>query len=124
MDGICSAVLNKIQSLGAAGRYFIVSADEFFEIFPESAERGASELNMALKSLSENGYIDVKYSGGGLYCVASLKNYSPEDNEISTPPKFADKKKISLPIVFWSAFAGGAAGGVITALTSLLFLLC
>ena len=119
MDGICGAVLKKIEALGTVGRYFIVSEEEFLECFPEGAERSGTELKKALESLAADGFIDVKYSGGGMFCVALIKNYVPEE------PAETEKRKPNpyYPLFFY-AFAGGAAGGIVTALFALLFLLC
>lgn len=121
MDGICSAVLNKIYALGGTGRYFIVSADEFFETFPEDGERSPAELNRALKYLKDAGYLDIKYSGGDLYCVALLKEYAPAAETPAPPPPPPAPK--TLP-TFAAALLGGALGGIVTSLFSLLFLLC
>lgn len=126
MDVICSAVLNKIYALGTPGRYFVISADEFFESFPEDGKRDEAELKKALKSLSSNGYIDIKYSSGNMYCVALLKEYVEE--ETALPPDgddgFDDFYEPQITVktanvwTFWSAFAGGALGSaVICALT-------
>lgn len=125
MDGICGAVMEKIKALGPSGRYFVVSADEFLDEFPEGAERSEAGLKRAIKSLCAEGYIDVKYSGGNLFCVAALKNYIPE-----TPPPQKDlpikdgSKPCKRVWCFWAAFLGGAAGGILAALASFLFLLC
>ena len=127
MDGVCGAIMDKIKALGSFGRYFVVSADEFLEEFPEGTERSVTELNKALKALYTGGYIDVKYSSGNMYCVAALKNYEYRKNsaipqkEVRESGKIEASKRIS---PFWAAFFGGAAGGILTALISLLFLLC
>lgn len=127
MDGICGAIMDKIKALGSFGRYFIVTADEFLDEFPEGAERSEAELKKALEFLYSGGYIDVKYSSGNLFCVAALKNYecpkpsSPLPRATAEREKVKENKRIS---PFWAAFMGGAAGGILTALLSLLFLLC
>ena len=84
MDGICSAILNKIYALGTPGRYFVISSEEFFENFPEDGKRDEAELKRALKVLTADGYIDVKYSSGSMYCVALLKEFTQEE---PAPPK-------------------------------------
>lgn len=122
MDGICCAVMEKIKALGTFGRYFVISAEEFKEAFPEGADRSDATLKNALGLLYEGGYIDVRYSGENMYCVAALKEYAPRRTAEDTVRKTAGAKSVS---PFWAAFAGGAAGGVLTALLSLLiFLLC
>lgn len=123
MDGICSAVLNKLYALGDGGRYFIISNDEFFEEFPEDAKRDEAELKRALKSLQALGYIDIKYSSGDMYCVSLLKTVQPDVQISEAAPKIYERKTPAIP-QFWAAFAGGIAGGVITALICLLFLIC
>ena len=122
MDGICSAVLNKIYALGAPGRYFVISSDEFLEAFPEDGKRDIAELKSALKKLSQDGYIDIKYSSGNMYCVALLKVYTEE------PPPPADDvfeelyeptltQKTAYMSAFWAAFWGSLLGsGVICAI--------
>ena len=73
MDRICGAVLDRIHELSPAGRYVIIAGDEFFEAFPEGCEATFEELNRALAVLKKGGYIDMKYSRGDMYCVATLK---------------------------------------------------
>lgn len=133
MDGICSAILNKIYALGAAGRYFVVSADEFFEAFPEDGRRDEAELKRALKSLSSDGYIDIKYSSGSMYCVALLKTYTEEYAE---PPADDDglgglderyepePQKTAYVPAFWAAFAGGALGSAVISAIAWIVGLC
>lgn len=126
MDGICSAVLNKIYALGVVGRYFVISADEFFEAFPEDGKRDEVELKRALKSLSTEGYIDIKYSSGNMYCVALLKAYTeeaptpPEEDELNGWDEFDEYPQVqknAYMSAFWAAFAGGALGsGIIGAI--------
>ena len=131
MDGICSAILNKINALGAFGRYFVISADEFFEAFPENYERDEAELKSALKSLASGGYIDIKYSSGNMYCVALLKTFT---EEVAKPPTENDgleecyeppqaQKSTHAP-AFWAAFAGGALGSAIISAIALIIGLC
>lgn len=121
MDGICSAVLNKINALGAPGRYFVVASDEFFDAFPEDGNKNEGELKRALKELSANGYIDIKYSSGNLYCVALLKEFILEE----TPPQTCDsdgseeycdpleEEKTAHVSLFFAAFAGSALGSAV-----------
>jgi len=119
MDRICGSVLNKINSLASLGRYVIISEDEFYESFPEDADRSDSELKRAIRFLLSGGFIDVKYSGGNMYCVAPLKKYLPEPEEIlPAPVKAAEtpaKTRNGL-LTFLSAFFGGAAGSLIISL--------
>ena len=124
METVCCAVLDKICSLAGFGRYVIFSEDELFEAFPEGVERDFGELKKTLKTLVNAGYIDLKYSGGDLYCIAPLKKYEPEPEPellpepIETVPEETQenaKKKFGLT-PFFAAFAGGALGSLITSL--------
>ena len=85
MDRICSAVLDKICSLATVGRYVIFSEDELFEAFPEDVRHDLTELKNALKKLLNAGYIDIKYSGGSLYCIAPVRKYEPEPEPVAPP---------------------------------------
>lgn len=128
MDGICCAILDKMTALGGTGRYFIVSAEEFLEVFPAGAERSYAELEKALKYLCAAGYLDIKYTGGELYCAALIKpRPCGEEKPKTAAAEVAGSSpvKITKPLfIFLAAFAGGALGGIVTALISLLFLLC
>lgn len=122
MDRICGAVLGRIHSLSPAGRYVIIAEDEFFEAFPDGCEATYEELDRALNVLKKNGYIDVRYSRGSLYCVAPLKEYVEEQplppQNIPTP---AEQKRIrKIDFVFFSAFAGGALGSIVTSVIAAL----
>ena len=117
MDEICSAALEKICALGPPGRNIILSADELFEVFPEGAARSDSELKKALKVLSAEGYIDIKYSGGDMFCLTPLKNYLPElkkDEEEVIPPAQKDGRREFLS-GFLGGFLGSALAGIIFA---------
>ena len=125
MDALCIAVLDKIFSLGSPGRNIVISEDEFFEAFPEGYTRSDSELRKALKSLLSDGYIDIKYSGGDMYCVTPLKNPAPEEEPaaIPAPPAVQSEPtsytlKISFLPAFFAALAGSALG---SALISVIF---
>ena len=80
MDRICNAVFEKISSLAPVGRYVIISEDEFFEGFPDGGDRNESELKRALKTLTSGNFVDLKYSGGNLYCVSPLKKRQKSAN--------------------------------------------
>lgn len=123
MDRICIAVLDKICSLAGAGRYVVFSEDELMDSFPDGEERCEKVLKAALKFLQSDGYVDVKYSSGNMYCVAPLKNYEPlpepEPEPGFTPPAIAEEKpklRDMRGAIFISAFFGGALGSLIVSL--------
>lgn len=109
MDRICSAVLDRIFALSPVGRYVIIAEDEFLETFPEDSEKTYDELNRALYTLAEGGYIDLKYSRGDMYCVAPLKKFIEKPEPVASE----EPKKKRLDFIFFSAFAGGALGSLI-----------
>lgn len=118
MDTVCSAVLNKIHALSPAGRYLVIDEDELLEAFPENAERSFDELKRVLTALCREGFIDVKYSRGELYCIAPLKEYR---EEIAPPPPdtkevFEEPKRFKIDPVLLSAFAGSVLGSLIVSL--------
>ncbi len=123
MDRICSAVLQKTNSMATLGRYVIISDDEFFEAFPDGEEKSGASLLHALNFLREEGFIDLRYSHGNMYCVAPLKNYEPPADEQNAPLRIPPPAvqsavkagKFNLP-AFFAAFAGGAAGSFIISL--------
>jgi len=129
MDKIACSVLDKFFSLSTNGKYVVVSADELFENFPSDAEFSERELKAAVDALVAEGYLDLKYRGGEMYCAAPLKKYTPpvEDctlaeqaqPEAETAERKEKKPKTTLA-VFFAAFAGGAAGSMLIVLLSAL----
>ena len=112
MDRICGAVLNKIHALSPTGHYVIIDEDEFLDAFPEGSDKSYEELKRSLSLLCKEGYIDVKYSRGEMYCVAPLKAYEEEpDMEYQE-----EGRRFRIDPVLISAFAGGALGSLIISL--------
>lgn len=118
MDRIASFVLDKICSVTPLGRYAIISADEFFENFPEDAEKSDAELKKALKALIAEGYLELKYSDGEMYCAAPLKKYVPEKVLPPAEERAEPEQKIEIGGIktFFAAFLGGAAGSLLISL--------
>lgn len=113
-----SSFLNKTGT----GGYKIIFEDEMLEAFPEDF-RTRETLEAALKKLSQDGCVDVKYVRGDAFCLAFLKDYLPpcEDRqaeakacEVCDSPYPHNIKKLCL-ITAVSAFLGAAAGAVIAA---------
>ena len=114
MDRICGAVLNKIHALSPAGRYVIIDEDELYDAFPDGEDKSFDELKRSLGLLIKQGYIDVKYSRGDIYCIAPLKRYEEEAAE--APSEVEEAGRFRLDPVLISAFAGGALGSLIISL--------
>ena len=119
MDRICIAVLDKICSLAGTGRFVVFSEDELFDAFPDGEERREAVLRNVLKSLKEDGFIDLKYSSGNLYCIAPLKRFEPvPEIEIKEPEVEEKEPKVRYirGATLVSAFLGGALGSLVISL--------
>ena len=78
-----------------------------FECIPDGAEKSENEIKKAIRQLSSEGYIDVKYSGGNMYCVAPLKRYVNPNAPAQTDE---ERPKFNNILIFLAACAGGAIG--------------
>lgn len=119
MDRICIAVLEKICSLAGAGRYVVFSEDELTDAIPDGEDGSEKALKSALKSLQADGFIDLKYSSGNMFCIAPLKKYEPLPEPASEPPVLDEKPpkvRHKWGRSFWGAFFGGALGSLIISL--------
>lgn len=119
MDRISIAVLEKICSLAAFGRFVVFSEDELYDAFPDGEDKSEPVLKGVLKDLKEDGFIDLKYSSGNLYCIAPLKNYEPLPEPEEEVPEIEEKVPKPWHIrgaIFFSAFLGGALGSLIISL--------
>ncbi len=113
-----SSFLNKTGT----GGYKIVFGDEMLEAFPEDY-RTRETLEAALKKLSQDGCVDVKYVRGDAFCLAFLKDYVPPREDERTEAKVCEacgsprphNAKILCLITAVSAFLGAAAGAVVAA---------
>jgi len=119
MDRICIAVLEKIRSLAATGRFVVFAEDELLDAFPDGEDRSETALKAVLKSLKEGGFIDLKYSSGDLYCIAPIKNYEPAPEPV--PEEVKTEENVPKPrhirgAIFLSAFFGGALGSLVISL--------
>jgi len=119
MDEMSAQVIEKICTLAPMGRYVILSADDF----PD--EIGENGLRKCLKTLKEDGYIDLKYSSDDLFCVAPIKAFVREEQkdepEADAPEEISDGKAVrrkfsGFAFTFLAAFLGGAAGSLIISL--------
>ncbi|MCH5147975.1 MAG: hypothetical protein J1G05_01260 [Clostridiales bacterium] len=115
MDTINRDILAKINSSAQKGVYIILSEEEFKEALGTQIDGKA--IQDACKELAEEGYIDLKYAGGGMFCVAPLKDYVEEPE-----PEFAEDErevvvvKTGTAAAFFAALLGGALGSIIVSL--------
>lgn len=129
MDNVSLAVLNKLCATTDIGRYAIISEEEFFDALPES-ETPCADLSRALSNLSDDGYIDIKYSGGDMYCLAPKKLppvHPPEPTEITvsevkTPPTIPEKTGFRQFLYsMLGGFLGAALGGILITILTAVF---
>lgn len=72
LDRRTSALLQTINDFCASGTYKVFSSEDFLASFPEKWGVTSESLTQMLGYLSENGYINIKYSGSGMYCICPL----------------------------------------------------
>lgn len=116
MDTINRNILAKINSSAQKGAYIILSEEELAE---NAGEKTDSEIiQKACRELAKEGYIDLKYAGGGMFCVAPLKEYTEPE-----PLPEAEEAEREVVVVrtgtaaaFFAALFGGALGSIITSL--------
>jgi hypothetical protein len=114
MNKVCTDVLNRIYKASPEGRYVIISEDDFYDIF-DGSDSVSDDLEKALSTLKTNGYIDVKYARGDMYCVAPKKEYSEGKTEKNETTKVKPDK------IFIYAFLGGGLGSMLVSLIFALF---
>ncbi len=102
-----TALLNLLGEQFVGDEYKIFALEDFSPCLAEGKEEEAIHL---LKGLEEEGYIHVKYAGGGLYCLRlfpSGKGYGERENERLLRVSF-ERKEVKI-----SAFLGGVFGGAV-----------
>lgn len=110
LDKITSAVL-EIVNAGTEGSYKVMETADFLALLPAKRKTDEQGLANALKFLGERGYIDVKYSDNGTYCLCSLpKGRMYAEN---TAAEAAEKKaKGKFFLLFAAAFVGALIGSL------------
>lgn len=122
LDKRTSALLQCINDLCASGTYKIISEEDFLSAFPEKWGVNVESLNQMLVYLSENGYINVKYSGGGMFCVCPLplgRGYCEQESE--RRDEYLVQMKYFMCAAFFGAFAGAVLGALVFGAAFLLF---
>ncbi|MGN1373101.1 MAG: hypothetical protein ACI4VK_03520 [Candidatus Coproplasma sp.] len=118
MDDILLALSSLLESSGTDG-YKIFYEDELIEVFPDDL-RNRETLEAALKKLTSDGYIDVKYARGEVFCIAVLKKYEQPEEVGNDCKEVLPAKPVNANSVYIyaavAAFLGGMIGGCITAI--------
>ncbi|MCH5142980.1 MAG: hypothetical protein J1G07_04645 [Clostridiales bacterium] len=115
MDTINRNILAKINSSAQKGAYIILSEEDFKETLGTQID--GESISNACKELSNEGYIDLKYAGGGMFCVAPLKDFVAEPE-----PEFEEDEREVVVVrtgtaaAFFAALLGGALGSIIVSL--------
>lgn len=120
LDKLTVAVLGVVNA-ETDGSYKVMETDDFIAALPAKLKTDATGVGNALRYLSERGYIDIRYSDKGTYCVCSLpkgRTYSESAAADRTRGKKTFKNQMLL--TFFAALAGAFVGGC---LAGLLFLL-
>ena len=118
MNTINRNILAKINTCAQKGSYIILSEEDFYEVL--GTETDGEIIANACKDLYKDGYIDLKYSGGGMFCVAPLRDAEPEpepSEEISEDNgREVTVVKTGTAAAFFAALFGGALGSIIASL--------
>ena len=115
MDDVCRAIFEKVKS-ACAGGAAVFDAGELAGAV-EGEELSAEKVDGAVKKLCGDGFLDIKYARGNLYCLAPVREPEDEDTESNSPATIVEvKQKFSLKCALLycaAALVGGAAGSAI-----------
>ena len=118
MNTLNADILSKINSFAQKGRYIILSEEDICEAL--DSEVDGESISKACRELSDDGYIDLKYSGGGMFCLAPLKDFEPEPEPQTETVEENEREvtvvKTGTAAAFFAALIGGAAGSIIASL--------
>lgn len=123
LDGLTASVLGAVNA-ASDGSYKVLDAGELLGALPAEEKTDAAGLENALRYLSERGYIDLRYSDGGTFCLCSLpkgRSYAETLRAERCAAKPSAAPRRGRLIVFFGAFAGGFAGALAAWALSLLF---
>lgn len=115
LDKLAAAVLCVVNET-ADGAYRVLDAQEFLSALPARLRVDEETLGEALRRLAEGGYISVKYSEAGTYCVAALPKGRAVQLENSRMRARLRARIHAFALPFFGAFAGGALAAVLCAL--------
>lgn len=113
LDKQTAAVLAAVNAR-TDGSYKVVEEGELLCALPARLKTDATGLANALRYLSERGYVDVKYSDKGTYCICSLpKGRSYEESAGAERRGDRKRSKSRFLLFFFGAMAGAFAGSLL-----------
>ena len=123
MDKLTKCVLGLVNR-EAGGAYKVLEAEDFLAALPEGEQSDADGIGSALHYLAERGYVDMKYSDRGTFCVRSLPKGRSYTEEEAAPAAAAAPARVRGKggfLAFRGAFLGAFLGsGAAVALLTLL----
>lgn len=114
-DKVTGAVLGAVNA-SADGCYRIVDVRELLGALPPRVKADAAKAEAALRFLAANGYVSVKYSQDGVYCVAALPKGREAQRQALRVRTRVRRRAGAFLLPFAGAFAGGAAAALLCAL--------
>ncbi len=119
LDKLTSAILNIVNEQ-TDGSYKVLETSDFINMLPGRVRTDAAGIENALQYLSERGYIDLRYSEKGTYCITSLpKGRTYTESVMADKSKGKRTFKNQMILTFFGAMLGAFCGGC---LAGLLFL--
>ena len=115
MDEVCRAIFYKVKNACTGG----AAVFDYGELAGavEGEELSADKVDGAVKKLCSEGFLDIKYARGNLYCLAPIKEPETETAPEEPSPTVVEvKQKFSLKCALMycaAALVGGAAGSAI-----------
>ena len=116
LDRLTRSVLDYVNEQ-TDGTYKVFEAQDFIESFPARLRTDEAGVGNALQYLAERGYIDIKYSDRGTYCLCSLpkgRTYTERAAVTETQDRQSSRRS------FFFGLLGGLVGGLIGAIAGAL----
>ena len=115
MDEVCRAIFEKVKS-GCDGGAAVFDYGELAGAV-EGEELSPENVDGAVKKLCSEGFIDIKYARGNLYCLAPIREPGEQIARGEASPTVVEvKQKFSFKCALLycaAALVGGAAGSAI-----------
>lgn len=122
LDKLTASVLAAVNS-ETDGTYKVLEESEIMAEIPPRLKTDSAGVANAMRYLSERGYIDIRYSEKGTYCVCSLPKGRTYD-ETAGAERYRGKRTFrnQMLLTFFGALAGAFVGGCLAGLLFLLIL--